>query len=73
MIIIKSFKNLKKIKNRDEYIKICELNYGNTFLEVLNINEEIERILPTEIINNTLDNKFTDNPSINQIWKNNDY
>ena len=73
MIIIKSFKNLKKIKNRDEYVKICELNYGNTFLEVLNINEEIERILPTEIINNTLDNKFTDNPSINQIWKNNDY
>ena len=60
MIIIKSFKNLKKIKNRDEYIKICELNYANTLLEVLNINEEIERILPTEIINNTLDNKFTD-------------
>lgn len=59
-IIIKSFENLKKIKNRDEYIKICELGYANTFLEVIGQNEEIERILPTEIINLDLENKFTD-------------
>lgn len=57
---MKTFKNLKKIKNRDEYIKISELNYANTFLEVIGQNEEIIRILPTEIINLNLDNKFTD-------------
>ena len=44
---MKTFKNLKKIKNRDEYIKISELNYANTFLEVIGQNEEIIRILPT--------------------------
>lgn len=59
-IIIETFKNLKKIKNRDEYIKICELNYANTFLEVIGYNEEIDRLLPTEIINSKLENKFTD-------------
>ena len=59
-IIIRSFRNLKKIKNRDEYVKIAELNYANTFLEVIGINEEIVRILPTEIINMDLENKFTD-------------
>lgn len=58
--IIKSFKNLKKIKNRDEYVKISELNYANTFLELIGLDEEIERILPTEIINPNLYNKFTD-------------
>ena len=57
---MKNFKNLKKIKNRDEYIKISELNYSNTFLDVIGQNEEIVRILPTEIINLNLDNKFTD-------------
>ena len=57
---MKNFKNLKKIKNRDEYIKICELNYANTFLEVIGQDEEIERILPTEIINLDLENRFTD-------------
>ena len=51
---MKTFKNLKQIKNRDEYIKISELNYANTFLEV------VERILPTEIINLNLENRFTD-------------
>lgn len=59
-IIIRSFKNLKEIKNRDEYIKISEISYGNTFLEVIGISERIERILPTEIINMNLDNRFTD-------------
>ena len=57
---MKTFKNLKQIKNRDEYIKIAELNYANTFLDVIGQNEEIERILPTEIINLNLQNKFTD-------------
>lgn len=57
---MKTFKNLKQIKNRDEYIKICELNYANTFLEVTGQNEEIIQILPTEIINSNLENKFTD-------------
>lgn len=57
---MKNFKNLKQIKNRDEYIKLCELNYANTFLEVTGQNEVIERILPTEIINPNLENKFTD-------------
>ena len=57
---MKTFKNLKKIKNRDEYIKISELNYGNIFLEIIGQNEEIVRILPTEIINLNLENKFTD-------------
>lgn len=57
---MKTFKNLKQIKNRDEYVKICELGYANTLLEVIDVNEEIERILPTEIINLNLDNRFTD-------------
>ena len=57
---MKTFKNLKKIKNRDEYIKISELNYGNIFLEIIGQNEEIIRLLPTEIINLNLENKFTD-------------
>lgn len=60
MYIVKTFKNLKKIKNRDEYIKISELNYGNIFLEIIGQNEEIIRLLPTEIINLNLENKFTD-------------
>ena len=60
MYIMKTFKNLKKIKNRDEYIKISELNYGNIFLEIIGQNEEIIRLLPTEIINLNLENKFTD-------------
>ena len=57
---MKTLKNLKKIKNRDEYVKLCELNYANTFLEVTAQNEEIIQILPTEIINPNLENKFTD-------------
>lgn len=69
MIIIKSFKNLKEIKNRDEYVKICEINYGNTFLDVIGINEHIERILPTEIINLNLENKFTDIRGLTQSGK----
>ncbi len=60
MISIRSFKNLKNINNRDEYVKIAQLNYANTFLEMIGINEEIVSILPTEIINLDLDNKFTD-------------
>ena len=59
-VIIKSFKNLKKIKNRDEFIKISILNYGNTFLEIIGRYERIVRVLPTEIININLENKFTD-------------
>ena len=59
-IIIKTFKILKQIKNRDEYIKLCELSYVNTFLEVIKQNEEVVRILPTEIINSNLENKFLD-------------
>ena len=59
-IIIKSFKNLKKIKNRDEYIKLSQLNYANTFLEIIGRYERIIQILPTEIINSNLENKFTD-------------
>lgn len=59
-IIIKSFKNLKKIKNRDEYIKMAELNYANIFLELIGRCERIVQILPTEIININLENKFTD-------------
>ena len=57
---MKSFKNLKEIKNRDEYIKICETNYANTFFNVIGEDEEVERILPTEIINMNLENKFID-------------
>ena len=59
-IVIKSFKNLKKIKNRDEFLKISVLNYGNTFLELIGRCEKIVRVLPTEIINSNLENKFTD-------------
>ncbi|MDO5810930.1 hypothetical protein [uncultured Methanobrevibacter sp.] len=36
------------------------MNYANTFLEVTGQNEEIIQILPTEIINFNLENKFTD-------------
>lgn len=59
-IVILSFKNLKEIKNRDEYLKICEINYLNSFLEVIGRSERIVRILPSEIINSNLENKFTD-------------
>ena len=59
-VIIKSFKNLKNIKNRDEYIKLSQLNYANTFLEIIGRYERIVQILPTEIINLNLENKFTD-------------
>lgn len=59
-IIIKTFKNLKEIKNRDEYFKICQMGYANTFLKVINQNEYVVRMLPTEIINMNLENRFTD-------------
>ena len=66
---MKTFKNLKRIKNRDEYVKISELNYANTFLEVIGQNEEIERILPTEIINLDLENRFTDIRGLTKLGK----
>lgn len=53
-------KNLKQIKNRDEFIKVCEMNYINGMLKLIKRPERVELILPTEIITKNLENRFID-------------
>lgn len=57
---MKTFKYLKEIKNRDSYAKLSVTNYANTLLDMIGRRERVVQILPTEIINMNLENKFTD-------------
>lgn len=42
--------SIEDVKNRDLFMKLCFMMFVNNVLKVLGINEEIEDILPTELI-----------------------
>ena len=47
--------SIENQKNRDLFLKICFMYFLNNILNVLDIDEEIDDILPTELI--TVDKK----------------
>lgn len=41
---------IENIKNRNLFLKICFMNFLTHILKILGIDEEIEEVMPTEIV-----------------------
>ena len=50
---------IENIKNRDLFLKICFMNFLTHILKILGIDEEIEEVMPTEIVDFEIKEKIT--------------